>query len=197
MNQIVTIVKIAGKSSRILLRTFERWTTLRALGPEGRSLLDSEQWQPEVRNEMDRLAARIIESAAQPPTVFYNQHADLWSGGFRFIEVFQEISPPVGNDLHEVLGDEFELLCYALPDGGALDDLLRRRLRRRGIDDEARWYWRVLREAISSWQPLVEESVLVVVRRVVGGLVTDEETTDAMSTIPDWVNLSDLPASDA
>ena len=30
MNQIVTIAKIAGESSGVLLRTFERWATFRA-----------------------------------------------------------------------------------------------------------------------------------------------------------------------
>jgi hypothetical protein len=35
---------------------------------------------------------------------------------------------------------------------------------------------------------LVERAALVVLREVVGGLVTDEELSDSLSLVPDWLS---------
>jgi hypothetical protein len=50
------------------------------------------------------------------------------------------------------------------------------------------WFVGHLQKAIRAWQELVDRAALVVLREVVGGLVTDEELSDSLSIVPDWLS---------
>jgi hypothetical protein len=45
-----------------------------------------------------------------------------------------------------------------------------------------------LQEAIRAGQELVDRAALVVLREVVGGLVTDEKLRDSLALVPDWLS---------
>ena len=184
MNQIVTVARIAGEASKVVHRTFQRWFEARVFSVDEPTLVEPEQWPADFRAEMGQFAERIRANATQPPIVFWNEHQDMWSMG----DVFQTAFPTNGSPLYEVESDEaLSLLCYAIPDGNALNEHLGRELRGKRLAEETKWYLRVLQQAASAWHPLVEEAVIVVLRRVVGGLVTDDEVFEACHLLPNWL----------
>lgn len=81
--------------------------------------------------------------------------------------------------------DRFEIYGYGLPDG----DRLGRHLASAGLQqfEEYDRYVTRLREALTAWERLVDRAVLVVVREVAGGLVTDQEIAGSLAHLPDWL----------
>jgi hypothetical protein len=181
--QIVTVAKIAGESSKLVIRAFERWGEVRVPSPREPTLGEPGQWPTESRAEMAEIAAQIHGNAANRPIVFYNQHIDLWSMG----DVFRQPFPKNGNTLQDAMFDDTDLLCYPLPDGNALHNHLNRELRRTGSVEETLWYLRVLQQAVSAWSQVVEEAAIVVLRRAVGAFVTDEQIVEGNNLIPSWL----------
>jgi hypothetical protein len=183
MNQTVAIAKIAGEASKFVIRDFQRWSDARICNMEEPTIMDLKQWPKDCRVEMDHFAQHIRENATQPPIVFWNEHSDMWS----MADIISGAFPISGNPLYEVMSDNMSLWCYAIPDDNALHDHLGRGLRRKRNTKETMWYLRVLKEAVSAWHPLVTDAVIVVLRHVVGGLVTDEEVEDSCKLVPHWL----------
>ena len=52
---------------------------------------------------------------------------------------------------------------------------------------ESEWLGAQLRQAAEAWKPLVESSVVVLLRKVLGASAIDEEVSAAMVGIPDWL----------
>ena len=75
---------------------------------------------------------------------------------------------------------------YALPDGGHLG----RHLTTAGLQQFGEYDQFVgrLHEAVGAWQEWAERAALIVLREVVGGLVTDEELKASLSLVPDWLS---------
>lgn len=189
MNQCVTVAKIAGKASRSVARAFHRWSEARTPCREEPSLVQPSQWPESCRREMKRLADQLREHATQLPIVFYNEHVDMWSMG----DVFAMAFPKNGNLLSEVeSNDGLSLLCYELPDGNALDEHMRRKLRRHSFWETVS-YFRVVQAAASSWEGLIDHAVIVVVRSVLGGSVLDKEVRAAQDVVPDWLDVASVP----
>lgn len=184
MNQILTVATIAGEAADVVTCTFQRWSALRCPVAGEPMLMDSDQWPPDCRAEMRQFAEDMRSNAGLPPVVFYNQHADMWSMG----DVFRTGFPENGNPLYQVMvGDDLELLCYAIPDGNALEEHLRRALRRKHFAEETKSYLRILQEAATAWQALVAKAAIVVLRQLIGGLVEDDEIRQANKLIPRWL----------
>ena len=96
------------------------------------------------------------------------------------------LQPPGGSPPLVVHADRFEVFGYGLPDGGRL----RRHLNAAGLQQFAEYDRFVgrLRESVEAWQQLAERAALIVLREVVGGLVTDGELRASLSVVPDWLS---------
>ena len=142
----------------------------------------SEQWPAGVRVEVDAFAERLRANSLAPPVIFFVEWSDLWSMG----DLFRRwLTPPGGSSPIEIHADRVEVYGYALPD----DDRLACHLGVAGPRpvDESNLFIGRLREALEAWRPLAEKAVLIVIREVVGGLVTDEELEASLGVVPEWL----------
>lgn len=130
-----------------------------------------------MRREVDALADRLRAHAAELPVAYFAEWADHWSMGD---SVDRWLAPAVA-----VSGDRYALYGYSLPDGGALA----RRLADAGPQQfaEGDWLVRRLREAVEYRQELCDPATLIVLRRVTGPSVSDEDVPDSLGTVPAWL----------
>lgn len=111
----------------------------------------------------------------------------MWSGGYLFNDyLFGELPA------YLAANERAELVCYALPDDGKLLQKVTTELRRRQIrarqPHETRWYLQFMLEAIYAWECMARRSLIIVIRSVMAGLVTDEEFEAALRYAPDWIS---------
>jgi hypothetical protein len=97
------------------------------------------------------------------------------------------LTPPDGPQPLIVSTERFEVYAYCLPDAGRL----KQHLGAAGDQQFAEYDYFVYRlnEAVAAWESLVERAVLVVVREVVGGMVTDDELVASLVLVPDWLGV--------
>jgi hypothetical protein len=186
--QRITVAKVGGAAADVTVRRLREWSAARlTTDPDEWS---NEQWPEQVRHAADQFADRLRSNAVAPPVVYFVEWVDMWSMGDLFSHW---LTPPDGPTPFVVHADRFELYAYSIPDAGRLA----RHLASAGAQqfEESDWFVARLREAGGAWQGLVERSVLVVLRQVVGALVSDEELLVSLDRTPDW--LSDGSASAA
>jgi hypothetical protein len=82
------------------------------------------------------------------------------------------------------LGDRFEIHAYRLPDGGRLQTWLQD-ARQQFREDE--WIIARIREALSAWEKLAGNSLLILAREVIGATVADEEVRSCTEIMPNWL----------
>jgi len=134
----------------------------------------------------------------EPPVVFYVEYVDMWSMGSMFTWFIE--TPPC-QEMIEVCADQMDLLCYALPDDGALANTIRRLMRRKRIrqsnPQEERWYLLFLSEALAAWETLVQPGAIIVLRELLGATTEDSEIENSLARIPEWLGgrPSDRPAA--
>ena len=190
MQQWVTIAKVGGKAAEEIWRRFQRWKAARVVDTSEPGLLSPDQWDDQTRGEIARFVDDLRQHAAQPPILFYCRYVDAWSGGYIFSSF---IFPENSSSYMEVMSDSNEVLCYALPDDGALVARLRGNLRRKDVRErspaETRWYLLILLEAFHAWEDLCDNSVLVVVREPFAGSIEDRQIAASLVTVPDWLLL--------
>ncbi len=145
----------------------------------------SEQWPSSVRRRADAFAEQLRTHALSLPVLYFAEWADLWSMGDLFASL---LTPPDGSRPLIIHADRFELYGYGLPDSGRLVHHLTGAGPQQFV--EYGWFVEHLQKAIRAWQELVDRATLVVLREVVGGLVTDEELSDSLSLVPDWLSES-------
>jgi len=179
-SQRITIAKIGGVSADAVLRRLREWSAVRQSDEPNE--WSSEQWPQDVRRQADDFADRLRANASAPPVVHYVEWVDMWSMGDLF---GHWLTPRDKLILLAVYSDQYEIFGYALPDGGRLS----RRLASRGSQqwDEAEWFAERLSEAVAAWQKLIDRSVIIVLRRVVQGSITDEEVTASLKCVPEWL----------
>ena len=180
-SQRVTVAKVGGMAADVALLRLRGWAAAREAAD-----LDEwsgDQWPSSVRLQADAFADRLRANSLSPPVIHFVEWSDLWSMG----DVFTRwLTPPGGPPPLGIHADRFEVYGYALPDGGRLD----RHLTRAGpqqFGEYDRFAGR-LREAVWAWQGLAERAALIVLREVVGGLVTDDELKASLSSVPDWLS---------
>jgi hypothetical protein len=115
--------------------------------------------------------------------IHFVEWADLCSMGDVY---FRWLTPPNTSEPLYIHADRFEIYGYGLPDDGRLSH----HLANAGPQqcEEYDWYVGRLSEAVGAWQQVVDRSVLVVLREVVGGLTMDEEVIASLDHLPDWLS---------
>lgn len=169
-SQYFTVVKIGGAAADVVVEKFRSWLSAQADGDE----LSSEQWPADVRKEVDQLADDLRQHAHELPILFHAEHVDLWS-----------MHPIASLPLDLVMGDRQDVMVLELPLSEQLVSLLQQR-RRHGQWDESRFFATTILTAAAAWEKLVDNAVLVIVRRVVGGLVSDDDVLNSLKRIPNW-----------
>jgi hypothetical protein len=186
--QRITIAKVGGAAAEVILQQLRDWSAARQIAdPDKRS---SDQWPPGVRRHADYFARQLRRHAHAPPVIYFAEWMDPWSTGDLFLSSMGHKSggwlmPSGGPPPFAVCGDQFEVFGYGLPDGGRLAQ----HLAGAGPQqfDESDWFVRRLSEAVEAWGKLVERAVLVVLREVVAGTVTDGELVASLANVPGWL----------
>lgn len=181
--QRITIAKVGGAAADVIVDRLREWAAERRTSDLQE--WSPEQWPPPVRGRVDAFADQLRTHALLPPVIHFVEWADQWSMGDLF---GRWLTPPGGSSPLEIHADRFEVFGYVLPDGGRLG----RHLAGAGpqqFEEYAHFVGR-LQEAVGAWQTLIDRAVLVVLREVVRGLVTDEELTSALLLVPDWLTKS-------
>jgi hypothetical protein len=166
--QRVTIAKVGGRAADVALLRLREWAAARKdADPDEWS---SDQWPSSVRGQADTFADRLRAHSLSLPVIYFVEWSDLWSMGDLFS---RWLTPPGGPPPLAIHADRFEVYGYALPDGGHLG----RHLTTAGPQQFGEYdqFVGLLHEAVGAWQELAERAALIVLREVVGGLVTDEE----------------------
>lgn len=187
MKQWFTIARISGRAAEEVLVLFARWST---------SVVSTAQRAADAKlilSPMD-FVERLRANGDGPPVCFFAEYVDAWSSG-QIIDRFAR--PKSGNSLLQYSNNGLQLTCYPLPDNHALQLSLRSFL----VEEQAKreefpaedWHFcRLLYEASLAWELESSNSVaaIVIVRRVVGGLVTDEEFLSSLESLPGWLMMS-------
>jgi hypothetical protein len=178
--QRMTIAKVAGLAADLVLARLGAWAADREVTDTNE--WSSDQWPSAARTEADALADGLRANSLSPPVIHFVEWADQWSMGDVFRRCLTSPAGPLPLAIH---ANRFQIYGYGLPDGGHLE----RHLQTSGLQqfDEYDRFVYYLLEAVGAWRELAERSVLIVLREVVGGLVTDEELNASMCTVPDWL----------
>ena len=186
-SQTVTVLKIAGAGGRYVNDQFIRFKSQQKQSRSPDALIASDHWTPCCRRDMAAFAEHLRAHGRALPTVFFAEYVDTWSAPASP----QWILPVWRKDAIQLFGDEYILECYRLPDRGRLQRDLKQALRRKGIRErnpqENRWAVVLLQEALSAWDPLVEEGSLVWLRRACAASVLDEELKESIEKVPAWL----------
>lgn len=182
--QRISIAKVAGQAGDHLAGRLREWVQLRTT--QTPTEWSPDQWPQFVRAQIDTFARLLRENSTAPPVVHFVEWIDHWSMG----DLFQAwLLPCAGEQPLIVFGDKFEVYASRFPEDGCLLDRLKGN--RNPQSPEANAFQARLREAIDSWEKIVDRSLIVVLREVTGGLVTDEEVVRSLSELPDWLKGTD------
>lgn len=180
-SQRVTLAKIGGVAVDAVAALSRRWAAARTTADPCE--WSSEQWPLAARKEADDFARALRAHCCEPPVISFAEWSDLWSMG----DVFDRLlSPPESPDPIWIYADRYEIRGYMLPDDGRLNRHLAGHRRRPHVDEYELLAMR-LREAISSWDTMVERAALVLLREPVGGFVTDDELLNSLRHMPEWL----------
>lgn len=178
--QRITIAKVGGQAADRILQRLGEWAKARQTSEPLE--WSAEQWPSNVRCQADAFADRLRAHSDSPPIVHFVEWIDLWSMGDLFP---RWLTPPDGPGPLIIHADRFEVYGYGLPDGGRLG----RHLASAGSQqfEEYDGFVSRLKESVGAWQGLVDRAALIVLREVIGGLVTDDEIRASLASVPDWL----------
>ena len=180
--QRVTVAKLAGMAAGLVHHRLKGWPEFRLVSdPDEWS---GDQWPPVVRDRVDTFVGLLRANAGCPPVVHFAERVDQWSMGDVFV---RWLTPPEGAGPLVVYSDRFEVYGYTLPDDGRLW----RYLAGAGPQQfpEYGWFVSDLKRAVGAWSELIDESLVLVIREVIGGLVTDEELAASLEHVPVWLKV--------
>lgn len=173
-SQRIVLSKVAGAAAVHIRSQFQRWQAARLSGcGEAENTPGSHEFPESVRTGIDQFADALREHAAQPPVVYYSEWADLWSMG--------DLLPGLYNpESVTISGTRVEACCHEA-------GWVRTAIARLSQTQEEAWLRARLREALDAWQKLLDDQVLIVIREPLGGSVTDDELTDSLTSLPEWL----------
>lgn len=179
--QRITLIKVGGCSADYIEQKLQSWVAARTADK-------IDDWSPEqlpldIRQQADDLADRLIANSSLPPVIHFVSWIDQWSMGDL---VPGWLTSPDGSPLLFLQTDRYEIYGYPLPD----EKQLIRSLKRVGDQqwDEIDCYRRRLKEAVVAWQKIIDRSIIVVLREVLGATVLDEEVVESLSQLPEWLS---------
>lgn len=168
-SQRVTLIKVGGVAARIVASKFRQW----------QADLNHGQLAEEARLAIDAYVEVLRVNAHAPPVVYFAEWIHLWSMG--------DLLPGLGDARAVTLaGNRFEVCCHQPPVQFQATTIAG------AMSQESRWLKQRLAEAEDAWGSLVSESVVIIVREPLGGLVSDEEISASLKTVPNW--LPNMPA---
>ncbi|MCE5279245.1 MAG: hypothetical protein ABFD92_10565 [Planctomycetaceae bacterium] len=176
--QWVTISVIGGRTGQEIARRFERWITVAKPIPKAKQ--DDPRalpWKGQQQRQMDDLAERLERVGNEPPVLFYCKYSDMWGPQLKL--------PLTSRKILHVWNRTHELWCYPLPDGRRLERALCKALRSRRVargclEQELRWYYRLLYEAVDAWSEIYDYATLVLIRHITGGFVSDDDVRQSL-----------------
>lgn len=184
--QTITILKVGGAAGKSVFDTFARFKTERTIRRKP-AMTGSTHWTPHCRRRMDAFAESLRSHRSEAPIIFYVEYVDMWTG-----PVGPAFLPSWDKRAIELYADQYDLACYALPDRDRLKRDMGNAFRRRDIRErsaagqESRWALTILQEALFAWKELVDDAVLVWLRRAFAPNISDAEITESLNRIPMW-----------
>jgi hypothetical protein len=179
--QRVTIAKVGGDASDVIVSKLRGWAAARASNSEYE--WSGDQWPAHVRDHVDDFAEQIRSRATALPVVHFVEWIDSWS---MFPDFEHWLTPPDGPVPIRLVANRYHVYGIVLPDGGRLKAHLKGAGKQQYPESD--WYVRRLREAVAAWEKLVDKAILVVLRWPFDGSRTDEEIRDSLSEVPDWLS---------
>jgi hypothetical protein len=180
-SQRITVAKLGGAAAEVAMLRMHEWASARET--DDLSEWSNEQWPASVRVHADAFADHLRSHALDLPVTYFAEWADRWSMGDVFTRLLTVPTSPPPVIIH---ANRYQIFGYRLPDDGRLV----RHLASAGPQQFVEYDWFVwqLQEAVRAWDELVETAALAVLREVVGGLVTDDELSISLSSVPDWLS---------
>ena len=124
---------------------------------------------------IDAFATRLREHANYPPVLYFAEWIDLWSMG--------DLVPGLGDEQSvTVASSRFEVACHRSPIRIQATTIAGEETQ------ETRWLRNRIQEAQDAWSNMTQESVIIVLREVFGGLVADEELVESLGSTPSWLS---------
>lgn len=180
-SQRMTVAKLGGAAGEVAMLRMREWASARKT--DDLAEWSREQWPASVRVRADAFADHLRSHTLDLPMAYFAEWADLWSMGDVFTRLLTVPGSPRPVIIH---ADRFQILGYGLPDDGRLLQHLASAGRQQFAEYD--WFVWQLQEAVRAWDELIEIAALVVLREVVGGLVTDDELIASLCSVPDWLS---------
>lgn len=159
MKQIVTIVKLHGQAGKDIIEYFERCRSGKA-----------------PASSVGAMATLLEKSPPVLPCIFFMQYIDMWS----MFDTYEKVMPQ-GNTI-----DIDSVMIGWMPLVGDVRQTLKHLSSpfHKPMTQEETWLVHSLKAGVTAWSTLLDESVVVLVRRLVGGTVTDEEVLEMGRSCP-------------
>jgi hypothetical protein len=179
--QRITLLKFAGVAGDEILRSLEKWSLARTIGPDAWGE-DEGNWPDEVRRAADAFIDLLKAHAMEPPCLCAIEWLDTWS---MFDQFERWLVPPKPQRPNAICANRYQIYAYCLPDRGRL----KRRLAKAKQHQFAEYDWLItcLREAVSSFEKVAERATLVLIREVLGGSLDDSELEEPLAKLPTWL----------
>jgi hypothetical protein len=124
---------------------------------------------------VDQLCASVRDNGLALPMVYFCEWTDRWLMG--------DLVP--GPDKLE--GLQFEATCLSPQQAVAWAGRCGNQFQ------EQEWFATRLHEAAIGWGSVAERYAIVVIRHVIGGWATDDEVSQSLSTVPQWLAVQQWP----
>lgn len=172
-SQKITILAVGGLLGDEIWKQAQRWSDQRTTDDPHE--WSSEQWPLPAREQIDHLTESLLTEAFTPPILYWSQHIDLWSMG----DIYADAMAVGSAESIQLLTKRFEFYCRRIQGGEKVP-------RNVNEADEYRWIENHVQEAMTAWDGLVVERVMILIREVLGGSWTDGEVMDGLNQTPKW-----------
>lgn len=173
-SQRVLLFTIAGDFADAVWDDIRRWS-------DARVAVVNDEWSPddwpdEIKHAIDDFVSRLETSGYSPPVLYRSEHVDCWSTGDVFETALVKGHPDDCRRLftasHEIIATRVRYSEQIIPD--------------RDSPDETVWLYTHINEAVAAWSAFAENTLVLIVRTVLGASWKDEEITRSLSGMPAW-----------
>lgn len=174
MRQSVLLLAIGGRFAETIWECVRRWRMARIV--EVTDEWSSEQWPLEIRDEIDLFVANLSAQGLAPPILYRSEHLDYWSMGDVYHRAIVKPNPEI---CCQLFSNRNELIV-------AWVHCKERIVVQKRAPEETLWLYNRINEATAAWSEYAENRLIILVRRVLGGLCEDHEVAHSLTTIPGW-----------